>query len=38
VCTRAPHDTREQHSDAETGWRWYGDNSAGVQGQTGFKD
>jgi hypothetical protein len=23
VCTRAPHDGREQHSDAETGWRWY---------------
>lgn len=23
VCTRAPHDAREQHSDAETGWRWY---------------
>jgi hypothetical protein len=28
VCTRAPHDMCEQHSDAETGWRWYGDNSA----------
>ena len=28
VCTRAPHDMREQHSDAETGWRWYGDTSA----------
>ncbi|HEV2258523.1 MAG TPA: hypothetical protein VGS06_35830 [Streptosporangiaceae bacterium] len=23
ICTRAPHDAREQHSDAETGWRWY---------------
>jgi len=32
VCTRAPHDAREQHSDAETGWRWYGNNSA-----SGFK-
>ena len=27
VCTRAPHDSREQHSDAETGWRWYGEKS-----------
>jgi hypothetical protein len=25
VCTRAPHDALEQHSDAETGWRWYGE-------------
>ena len=28
VCTRAPHDAREQHSDAETGWRWYSEDSA----------
>jgi hypothetical protein len=28
VCTRAPHDAREQHSDAETGWRWYSGDSA----------
>jgi hypothetical protein len=27
VCTRAPHDALEQHSDAETGWRWYGERS-----------
>jgi hypothetical protein len=27
VCTRAPHDAREQHSDAETGWRWYDEQS-----------
>jgi hypothetical protein len=27
VCTRAPHDAREQHSDAETGWRWYDERS-----------
>jgi hypothetical protein len=27
VCTRAPHDSREQHSDAETGWRWYDEES-----------
>lgn len=27
VCTRAPHDAREQHSDTETGWRWYGEKS-----------
>ena len=23
VCTRAPHDQREEHVNAETGWRWY---------------
>ncbi len=23
VCTRAPHETREEHANAETGWRWY---------------
>jgi hypothetical protein len=33
VCTRAPHDMCEQHSDAKTGWRWYGDTSA-----SGVKD
>jgi len=22
VCTRAPHDAREKHANAETGWRW----------------
>jgi hypothetical protein len=27
VCTRAPHDSREQHSDAETGWRWHDEGS-----------
>ena len=27
VCTRAPHDPREQHSDAETGWRWCDEKS-----------
>jgi len=27
VCTRAPHDECEQHSDAETGWRWYNEES-----------
>jgi hypothetical protein len=27
VCTRAPHDARQEHSDAETGWRWYGEKS-----------
>ena len=27
VCTRAPHDAREQHSDAGTGWRWYDEKS-----------
>ena len=23
VCTRTPHDAREEHANAETGWRWY---------------
>jgi hypothetical protein len=23
VCTRAPHQAREEHANAETGWRWY---------------
>jgi hypothetical protein len=27
VCTRAPHDALEQHLDAQTGWRWYGEGS-----------
>ena len=27
VCTRAPHDSREQHSDDETGWRWSDETS-----------
>jgi hypothetical protein len=22
VCTRAPHDARDEHANAETGWRW----------------
>jgi hypothetical protein len=22
VCTRAPHHPREEHANAETGWRW----------------
>jgi len=27
VCTRAPHDAREEHANAETGWRWSGEQS-----------
>lgn len=27
VCTRAPHDAREEHANAETGWRWDGEDS-----------
>ena len=27
VCTRAPHDVGEQHSEAETGWSWYDEKS-----------
>ena len=27
VCTRAPHDAREEHADAETGWRWHDEDS-----------
>ena len=23
ACTRAPHDHREEHANAETGWRWH---------------
>jgi len=26
VCTRAPHHVREEHANAETGWRWYDDD------------
>ena len=28
VCTRAPHETREEHANAETGWRWHDETSA----------
>ena len=28
VCTRAPHDAREEHADVETGWRWYDETSS----------
>jgi hypothetical protein len=28
VCTRAPHDGREEHANAETGWRWHDETSA----------
>ena len=28
VCTRAPHDAREEHANAETGWRWHDEPSA----------
>ena len=28
VCTRAPHHAREQHANAETGWRWHDETSA----------
>ena len=27
VCTLAPHDAREEHANAETGWRWDEDDS-----------
>ena len=27
VCTRAPHDAREEHANDETGWRWYDETS-----------
>jgi hypothetical protein len=27
VCTRAPHDGREEHANAETGWRWDDEDS-----------
>jgi len=23
VCTRGPHHAREEHANAETGWRWH---------------
>jgi len=28
VCTRAPHHAREEHANADTGWRWHDDTSA----------
>ena len=28
VCTRAPHDARAEHANAETGWRWHDDTSS----------
>jgi hypothetical protein len=28
VCTRAPHDTREEHANADTGARWHDDTSS----------
>ena len=28
ICTRAPHDAREEHANAETGSRWHDDTSA----------
>ncbi len=28
VCTRAPHDTREEHANAETGGRWHDETSS----------
>ena len=28
ICTRAPHDAREEHANADTGWRWHDDTSA----------
>jgi hypothetical protein len=28
ICTRAPHDAREEHANAETGWRWHDETSA----------
>jgi hypothetical protein len=28
ACTRAPHDAREEHANAETGWRWYDETSS----------
>ena len=27
VCAAPPNDAREEHSDAGTGWRWYGERS-----------
>jgi hypothetical protein len=29
VCTRAPHHAREEHANAETGWRWDDEDSYG---------
>jgi hypothetical protein len=28
VCTRAPHDAREEHANAETGWHWDDETSS----------
>ena len=28
VCTRASHDAREEHANAETGWRWHNEASS----------
>ena len=28
VCTRAPHHAREEHANAETGWRWHDETSS----------
>ena len=28
ICTRAPHDAREEHANADTGWRWHDETSA----------
>ena len=28
VCTRAPHHAREEHANADTGWRWHDETSA----------
>ena len=28
VCTRGPHHAREEHANAETGWRWHDEPSS----------
>ena len=28
VCSRAPHHAREEHANAETGWRWHDEPSS----------
>jgi hypothetical protein len=28
VCTRAPHHAREEHANADTGWRWHDEASS----------
>ena len=28
VCTLAPHHAREEHANADTGWRWHDDTSS----------